>query len=396
MTNRQGVCSSRPLFISPALLFLSFISLAYCRTYYDVLDLPATAPDEIIKKKYRHLAKKLHPDKNKNDPKSHEKFIELSKAYETLSDPHKRRQYDHSIRFGGNQDNEDRLTRQDIFNAFNERRHHGEEEHFVMFQTADGRVFTQRVSRSHMKAGIDPFSDSAFFHFPFGFNDPFNQPFQQRGAFGYDSEWSFTPPRDAGLWGTIRHYLVGIGLFLWVAFTMGSMLLISLFYSFPLLFFLMLMAVLIIIPEFCCFRSCGNKPSIKQGGARRGEHHLRPQDVRLVNAGTIRAARAHICVVIKTKRALNACLTLLHQYKKDPMVFCRVEDLLSTAALSDNPAEYDVVAVCKSGERWAGLRVGAALCKEAIDMWLLRILGGEVPWLPSDEDPLPLMLPDDR
>jgi len=64
------------------------------RDYYEVLGVKkAAAPDE-IKKAYRKLARKYHPDANPDDPKAEEKFKEVSNAYETLSDPKKKEIYD--------------------------------------------------------------------------------------------------------------------------------------------------------------------------------------------------------------------------------------------------------------------------------------------------------------
>ena len=64
------------------------------RDYYEVLGVSRDADEAALKKAYRVLAKKYHPDANPGDKEAEQKFKEASEAYAVLSDPEKRRQYD--------------------------------------------------------------------------------------------------------------------------------------------------------------------------------------------------------------------------------------------------------------------------------------------------------------
>ena len=64
------------------------------RDYYEVLGVDRNADEAALKKAYRVLAKKYHPDTNPGDAEAEKKFKEASEAYAVLSDPEKRRQYD--------------------------------------------------------------------------------------------------------------------------------------------------------------------------------------------------------------------------------------------------------------------------------------------------------------
>ncbi|MCK5055359.1 MAG: DnaJ domain-containing protein, partial [Candidatus Aminicenantes bacterium] len=67
------------------------------RDYYEILGVSGNATPEEIKKAYRQLALKYHPDRNQGNPEAEEKFKEASDAYSVLADAGKRQTYD---RFG--------------------------------------------------------------------------------------------------------------------------------------------------------------------------------------------------------------------------------------------------------------------------------------------------------
>jgi curved DNA-binding protein len=85
------------------------------KDYYQMLGLNQNASEDEIKRAYRKLALRYHPDHHPDDPESEEKFKEISEAYAVLSHPEKRMEYD---RFGHNGFRR-RYTREDVFKDFN-------------------------------------------------------------------------------------------------------------------------------------------------------------------------------------------------------------------------------------------------------------------------------------
>jgi len=92
------------------------------RDYYEILGVERNASPEAIKKAYRKVALKYHPDKNPNNPAAEEKFKEAAEAYEVLSHAEKRQQYD---RFGhdgvrGPEGRGPEMNMEDIFTQFSD------------------------------------------------------------------------------------------------------------------------------------------------------------------------------------------------------------------------------------------------------------------------------------
>src|SRR6186997_2615324 len=89
------------------------------RDYYEILGVNKNSQDAEIKKAYRQMALKYHPDKNPGDKESEEKFKEAAEAYEVLSSPEKKQRYDQFGHKGvGAGFNGQHMNMDDIFSQF--------------------------------------------------------------------------------------------------------------------------------------------------------------------------------------------------------------------------------------------------------------------------------------
>lgn len=121
------------------------------RDYYDVLGLQGNANENEIKRAYRKLAKKYHPDANADDKYAEQQFKEITEAYNVLSDPEKKKLYDRygSAAFDGSMGAENAQGGFDFGNGAHYTEYHYSSGDDSIFEDIFGDLFGNRGNRSH-------------------------------------------------------------------------------------------------------------------------------------------------------------------------------------------------------------------------------------------------------
>lgn len=151
------------------------------KDYYKILGVNKNATSSEIKKAYRELAKKYHPDKNKGNPEAEEKFKEIQEAYDTLGDEKKRKEYDNPM-FSENYGNFDDFGG---FNGFETLKKFWEMKNERKKERNETKEKSQK--KDNTKYNFDDY---------FGFGKEFGETFNNTGYGGF--EYNFEQPKPRG------------------------------------------------------------------------------------------------------------------------------------------------------------------------------------------------------
>ena len=174
--------------------------------YYKTLGVSTTATEQEIKKAFRKLAQKYHPDKNSGDLSAEQRFKEINEAYSVLSDEEKRKQYD---RFGANWEQYARSgVNPDDFARYGFGGQGGAEQGYGGFGGQGGRqsmnMSPEEFEQLFGSGGASGYS--TIFDSLFGGQ---RQGRSSRGGMGFDTRTVTPPPREVAVQVTLEEALVG-------------------------------------------------------------------------------------------------------------------------------------------------------------------------------------------
>mmetsp|Transcript_1689 Transcript_1689/g.1768 ORF Transcript_1689/g.1768 Transcript_1689/m.1768 type:complete len:353 (+) Transcript_1689:318-1376(+) len=340
------------------IIVVSFASGVFSsRSPYEILGIKRNANAHDIKVAYRELAKQLHPDKNRDDPLANDKFIEVSNAYEILSDDNKRREYDHTA-FHDHQQTARRNanTNQHFHSHFHNRfhEHFNSEETVYAYRGADGRVYYSRgPSPTHMG--------------------------NRRGPQGFTFHFDMSS-------------ISGLPLFAWLMpiLMLGSMVLTC---CSPIIF------IWTISQFFRWIASPSGRSPLRSVRRERSPedvpHESRSDALPVYEPVTksVYARRHLISIIAITPDAELPLVNMRKKFLKDPLTFCRLR-VYPSVDRADKPSEevspspspslsprYEVIAVSKSGQKWTGFE---SLDSIELERWIERVVSGEARWSYND------------
>mmetsp|Transcript_2491 Transcript_2491/g.3872 ORF Transcript_2491/g.3872 Transcript_2491/m.3872 type:complete len:367 (+) Transcript_2491:3-1103(+) len=343
-------------------------------SHFDTLGISSKASEDDVKKSYRKLAKIYHPDKNKNDPDAQTKFIEITKAYEVLSDPQSRLEYEESLRFGANNRVNSRNSKVhewrsrnsdlDPFREFHDLRNFEEFTSENMFQkyTLNGKTFYTSSRNFNGQTFTYSYSSS------FGNN----QSSQQQ---------NFT------IWNIL--YIFGV-----------------LCYYFIRPFVPLIILILAFCSLFC--NSSSKATKMKNKSSIRKEHNPSNNfetQIEVLNQSYLNQ-RGVILIIAMNEQILTLCHQLKSKFVQDKVIFLsHLKNSSLNSNQKDNKKMDYLLAVCKGGEKWLRFKSKEErnseethnddeemVTADEIEIWIIQLLNGVNLWTLSKEIPIPIDL----
>jgi curved DNA-binding protein CbpA len=327
-------------------LFLLLQQCIVATTFYDILGIKKKASEQEIKNSYRRLAKKYHPDKNRNDPRAQEKFIKISEAYETLSDANKRAQYDDSL-----QDPSTRNYHNDFTQHYNhdpppgqygqynsQRPGGGPQFHFNTFQDGRGNSYTFSYSSNQHSSNFQS-------------NSPL---------------------------GVLATIMLIIGSVVTMIFSMFPFLL-------PILVVYTLSSIFSFVYNFIRKKASksNHSGSSNNNNVMNPSASIQQKDLPVFDSCIVKTEKKFIIIALNT-RSSDYLKKLSKSFQKDPLYFCKIKDpkfndACGIIALKKAGRSFTFVPMLQYNEPESDI--------SAVRVWLEKIIGGQCEWSTSDNLP---------